>query len=164
MAPITQIFLDYLNPRKIYLWLLLLVILLAAAAYYVVNRNKNKFRERESITNVPNAEGSGDLEIMIFKVDWCPHCKQAETPWGNFKDAYHGKRIGNYVVSCVEYNVTEKDNGEDGYQSYVKAKAVADKYKIDGYPTIKMVKDGQVIDFDAKITTYALEKFVDNMI
>ena len=29
---------------------------------------------------------------------------------------------------------------------------MCDEYKIDGYPTIKMLKDGQTIDFDAKPT------------
>ena len=29
---------------------------------------------------------------------------------------------------------------------------------------IKMIKDGQVIEFDAKVSTFALEKFVDDMV
>ena len=37
-------------------------------------------------------------------------------------------------------------------------------YKIQGYPTIKMVKENKIIDFDAKVTSTALESFVSNMV
>ena len=44
------------------------------------------------------------------------------------------------------------------------AKGYQDRYNVEGYPTIKMLYGNQVIDFDAKITTYSLEKFLDNML
>ena len=38
-----------------------------------------------------------------------------------------------------------------------------EKYNIKGYPTIKMSKYDKTIEFDAKITYSALEKFVQMM-
>jgi hypothetical protein len=34
------------------------------------------------------------------------------------------------------------------------------KYKIEGYPTIKLLKDGQVIEFDSKPTQASLKQFL----
>ena len=33
-------------------------------------------------------------------------------------------------------------------------------YKIEGYPTIKLLKDGQIVEFDAKPTKSNLEQFL----
>jgi thioredoxin-like negative regulator of GroEL len=41
---------------------------------------------------------------------------------------------------------------------------IAKKHKIDGFPTIIMFKDGERIDFDAKITSYSLERFVEDIV
>ena len=38
--------------------------------------------------------------------------------------------------------------------------AAADKYNVDGYPTIKMVKNKKVIDYDAKPELPSLNKFL----
>ena len=43
-----------------------------------------------------------------------------------------------------------------------KNEKLCDKYKIDGYPTIKMLKDGQIIEYDAKPTIENLTKFVES--
>ena len=37
---------------------------------------------------------------------------------------------------------------------------IADKFDITGYPTVKLIKGDQVIDFDAKMTVDSLMQFV----
>jgi hypothetical protein len=37
------------------------------------------------------------------------------------------------------------------------------KFKIDSYPTIKLVKDDLIIDYDAKVTTDNLSQFVNSV-
>jgi hypothetical protein len=37
---------------------------------------------------------------------------------------------------------------------------MVDQYKIEGYPTIKLVKGNQVVDFDAKPTQQSLTQFL----
>ena len=39
---------------------------------------------------------------------------------------------------------------------------MADKYKVDGYPTIKLVKGNQVIEYDAKPTLENLKEFLNS--
>jgi len=137
--------------------MLLLVILLIGVAMYVYSTSKSS---KSQLTDIPNANGrSGEVVVMIFTVDWCPHCKKAKDPWNTFVEGYHNKTFNNYTVKCVEYNLSEVDGVVDEV-----AKSASAKYKVEGYPTIKMVKDGQVIEFDAKVTTYSLQKFLEDMV
>jgi hypothetical protein len=39
-----------------------------------------------------------------------------------------------------------------------------DKYSVEGYPTIKLLKDGQVIEYDAKIDKKTLEQFLNTVL
>jgi hypothetical protein len=39
-----------------------------------------------------------------------------------------------------------------------------DKYKIEGYPTIKLLKDGQVIEYDAKPSKDTLTQFLNTVL
>mgnify|MGYP000589437578 FL=1 len=38
------------------------------------------------------------------------------------------------------------------------------KYEIESYPTVKMVKDKNTIEFDSKISASTLEHFVNSML
>ena len=156
---------NYLNPKKMYFWILLLVILLIVGGVYVYRKNIGKLKNNTERTNVPNASGTGGtVQIMLFTVDWCPHCKKAKDPWEDFVAGYNQKEVNGRRVICQTYNVTEKKSGEPGYKEYVNSKNMADKYNIEGFPTVKMLKDGETIDFDAKITTYSLEQFVEDLL
>lgn len=155
----TAKFFEFLNPKKLSFWLFLLVIALAFGAYRVIKRNAGSHESRQQLKDVPNSTGSGgDIEILFFTVNWCPHCRKAQTPWNDFSNAYNGKKIKGRNVRCMKMDLTE------GNAEYTRSKEYADKYKIEGYPTIKMIKDGQVIEFDAKVTTNALEQFVEDVI
>ncbi len=112
--------------------------------YYVEPRLKPKY--------VPNKEFEGGetatAEIMYFFTEWCPHCKKAKTHWENFKQEFDGKTINNYKIICKEYDCEKNDK-------------VCDEFKVEGYPTIKMLKDNNIVDFDAKPTIENLTKFVE---
>jgi len=95
--------------------------------------------------------GSNQAEIMLFYVDWCPHCKTAKPEWEKVRDAYQGKQVNGYVVTFTELNCTNET---------VEISQMIEKYKIEGYPTIKLVKDDQVIEFDAKPTKDTLTQFL----
>ena len=168
MAPLptqtlTQLFFNYLDPRKFMFWIIFVFILLIAAAVYgyytfylptKFARNYNDLSNKKPIAN--GQGGGGDVLVYFFHVDWCPHCKTAAPEWKTFSDNYDGAEINGYNIRCMN---TECTNDKDP--------AITDmiqKYEIEGYPTIKMVKDGKTIDFDAKVTNGNLEKFVENMV
>jgi thioredoxin-like negative regulator of GroEL len=41
---------------------------------------------------------------------------------------------------------------------------LADKFKIEGFPTIKLVKDGQVIEYDAKPDKDRIKEFLETVL
>ena len=158
-ATITAIFMAWLNPQKMYFWIGFLIILLIAGGVYVYNENISKIKNKNTKKNVSNAAGTGgDVRILFFTVDWCPYCKKAQDPWNDFKTNYHLKTINGRRITCQEYNATE------GSTTVAEATLLIDKYEVKGYPTILMLKDGEKIEFDAKISTYSLERFVADMV
>ena len=38
------------------------------------------------------------------------------------------------------------------------------QYKVQGYPTLKLIKDGQVIDFDSKPTESSIVQFLNSVL
>jgi hypothetical protein len=104
---------------------------------------------------VANATTSDNHAIILFfHADWCPHCKTALPEWVKFKGEYDGKVVNGYTIKCQAVNCTEETSDV--------TKSI-NEYQIDSYPTVKMLKDGQKIEFDSKITQYTLEQFVTTM-
>jgi thiol-disulfide isomerase/thioredoxin len=167
MSSLKSIIVRYFTLNKFGLWILLVVILLILATLYAYNyfflpneRNK-KFKQ---LPNDPAGEsyayGSGkSVNIMYFSVDWCPHCKNSQNDWTNFAANYNNRVIHGYTITCEQIDCTNPKS-----ITPVNVKQYIEKYDIKGYPTVKMVKDGKVIDFDAKVTNTALTKFVENLI
>jgi len=131
-----------------------IIILIGIGIYFyyslVLPKMKPKYKANNEI-KYNSGDGSGVAEIMFFYVDWCPHCKTAKPEWENFKNSVQNTTVNGYIIQCLEINCT---NETAEIESLIK------KYKIEGYPTIKMEKDGQVIDFDAKVTENNLMQFV----
>jgi hypothetical protein len=131
-----------------------LVILLIIVIYYIYTKYFSK-DFGTTIENMENQSGDKAAELMLFHVDWCPHCKTAKPEWDQVKAEYQNKSINGYKVMFNEINCTDETSD--------KIKMI-ETYKIEGYPTIKLVKDNQVIDFDAKPTKETLTKFLNTVL
>ena len=92
------------------------------------------------------------VELMLFSVDWCPHCKTAKPIWEELKTEYKNKPINGYTVLFTDVNCTTETP---------EIEKMISNYKIEGYPTIKLLKDGQVIDYDAKPSKETLIQFLN---
>jgi thiol-disulfide isomerase/thioredoxin len=101
-------------------------------------------------------DGTKQVEMLLFFADWCPHCKAAKPVWSELIHEYETKTINGYHVLFTEVDCTNNDNPE-----IVKK---MDQYNVNGFPTIKLIKDGKVIDFDAKPTKPNLENFLNTMV
>jgi thiol-disulfide isomerase/thioredoxin len=142
------------------------VIAIIAAAvfafilYYVF---KNYIEPLIQTKYKPNAEHessetSGEAKqatIMLFFVDWCPHCKTAKPAWEDAKREYDGKVVNGYKVLFSEVNCTEESP---------EVEAKMNEFGIEGFPTIKMVKDGQIIEFDAKPSKDSISQFINTVL
>jgi len=156
-APIslTQRIMSFFNMKTIGIILILLVMLFLGYYFYqkYVEGKTNFHANRE---NIPKDENSNKTAtIMLFYVDWCPHCKTAKPEWDNLKSEYDGQMINGYTVTFVEYNCTNETS---------EVSELMDKYSIEGYPTIKLIKDNQVIEYDAKPTKTTMEQFLNTVL
>lgn len=95
------------------------------------------------------ADGSSDQAIVyLFKVDWCPHCKTAKPIFEQVKNDYDGKSMNGRTVHFVIVDCEKEPD-------------TADKYKVEGYPTIKMVSGGKVYEYDAKPDYDHIVQFIE---
>ena len=112
--------------------------------------------EKKKFTDVANESPSKTrVDIMLFTVDWCPHCKKAAPEWTAFSDKYNGKILNGYEVHCVQHDCT---NTED-----TKVAQMVSDYNIDSYPTVILFKAGDRYDFDANVKSDNLAKFVESV-
>lgn len=122
-------------------------------SYYLYNQFVSK--KTAFTPNRPVENNNKTAELMMFYVDWCPHCKTAKPEWNSLKEEYEGKQINGYNLLFTEYNCTNETE---------EIEKLMDKYKIEGYPTIKLLKDNQVVEYDAKPTKATMLQFLNTVL
>ena len=139
-------------------WLVIVASLaMIGLGYYVYSKyignstSYNANREQDA----SNSDSNKVATMMLFYVDWCPHCKTAKPEWENLKSEYEGKQINGYTIAFTEYNCTTESAETD---------ELMNRYKIEGYPTIKLIKDNQVVEYDAKPTKSTMEQFLHTVL
>jgi len=105
---------------------------------YVANK---EFTKTDS--NVNN-----QADLYFFYTSWCPHCKSAKPTWEKLKQEVGNSQINGTTVKFIEIDCDE-DPG------------TADKFKVKGYPTIKLVYKNQIIEYDAKPDLDTLKTFLE---
>ena len=154
MAGLIEVITKYIRPYYYHIMVFVVFIIFLTVGIYAYNsiqsQQKNKF------SDVANANRRNrDAIVYFFHVDWCPHCKKALPEWKNFLSKYDNKEINGYRVKCVEKDCTKETSD---------ITELINRYNIDSYPTIKLIKDSSTIDFESKITASSLEKFVNTML
>uniref|UniRef100_A0A6C0HY38 Thioredoxin-like fold domain-containing protein n=1 Tax=viral metagenome TaxID=1070528 RepID=A0A6C0HY38_9ZZZZ len=148
----------------------ILVIFFSIIAYYAYNKyfaSKQNMKPFDNVANANDSAENNSAQIYFFHAQWCPHCQKAYPEWTKFATVTNKKVINGYLVECIEVDCTG-DNG-DGSNEKIEATPhdtaeLISKYNINSYPTIKMIKDGETIDFEAKITENSLQKFVKSVL
>ena len=121
---------------------------------YMAPKLKPAFNANEEKRNGDD-NGNKTAEMLLFYVDWCPHCKTAQPAWNDLKSEYENRTINGYKVIFTEVNCTTES---------AEVEQMMNKYKIDGFPTIKLLKDGQIIEYDAKPTKETMEQFLNTVL
>jgi len=138
-----------------YILIILSLILTVLIIYYYYNSEKNSTVYKANRENISKNSINKIAELILFSVDWCHHCKTAKPEWEKLKAQYEGTQINNYTLIFTEHNCT----GESP-----QIEELMNKYKIEGYPTIKLLKDDQIIEYDAKPTKSTMEQFLNTVL
>ena len=130
-------------------------VLLIIAILWYYNKYIHSAVKRTEVENIENPDSSKQAELILFSVDWCPHCKTAKPIWEELKTEYENNPINGYTVLFTDINCTNETPEIE--------KMIA-TYKIEGYPTIKLLKDGNVIEYDAKPSKSTLTEFLNSVL
>jgi len=135
------------------------VILFGALAlfyyfYYVSAKNKTAYKPNSEQVPLGTSQSS-TAELLFFFADWCPHCKAAKPIWNELKSEYENKTINGYKVIFTEIDCSTET---------AEVEKMVNQYNIEGYPTIKLLKDGQVIEYDAKPSKATLTQFLNTVL
>ena len=112
---------------------------------YVAPRLNPSFRPNKEL--VSEGEDTEGVELYYFYTEWCPYCKKARPIWDKFKQDFDGKPVNGKTVYFKEVDCEKEEK-------------LADKFNIEGYPTIKLVKGNQIVDYDAKPNAKNLKEFL----
>ena len=129
------------------------LLIFSAVAFFVLRNEYNKRKKKElvnAVTNNPDGV-TKQCEMIYFYTTWCPYCKKARPEWDTFKTEWAGKKINGYLITFTEVDCDINET-------------TANRYDVKSYPTIKLIKDGEVYDFDARPTSDSLTQFVVTMI
>ena len=134
--------------------ILFAVIPLLYYFYYILPSLKRQYRPNSE--QVPaGANSDNNAELLFFYADWCPHCKAAKPIWNDLKSDYENKTINGYQVTFTEIDCSEESP---------EVEKLMNQYNVEGYPTIKLLKDGQIIEYDAKPSNENLTKFLNTVL
>jgi thiol-disulfide isomerase/thioredoxin len=138
-------------------WLIISVVLFFIIValfyyfYYVSPNLKPKYNHNSEQGDSQSSNGN-TAELLFFFADWCPHCKAAKPIWNDLKAEYENKTINGYIVVFTEIDCSEET---------AEVEKMMNQYNVEGYPTIKLVKNGEVIEYDAKPSKETLTKFLN---
>ncbi len=135
----------------------LVIVLIVIAVFYLIRNNRmvkegfeSEPMELNNLTEKPNPKG-GDVVIVLFYVDWCPHCVSTKPEWNKLVNKMNNQKVNGNNVNVVACNA-EGSTAE---------KEFANENNIEGYPTIKLIKENDVVDYNGARNVEALEDFIN---
>ena len=146
-----------MNNKFYILLLLFVVILFSCIGYYyyynfVSKKLNSKYVDNKEFVNSNNDEDSKSKEatLYLFYTTWCPYCKVSRPQWDKLKEQTGGVIKNTKII----FREIDCDKNPD----------IADKYKVEGYPTIKLIVNDKIYDYDAKPSTDTLTEFLNSVI
>jgi thiol-disulfide isomerase/thioredoxin len=146
-----------IQPYRNYIIVIVVLIIFISIGAITYNKYGNKI-VRDKIKSDPanTSRQEKEANFMLFTVTWCPHCIKAIPEWDTFSNKFNDTVINGYKIKCTKIDCTDPD--DPIVQSAVQ------KHGIEHYPTMKLMMDENVVDFDAKITSDSLETFSKTML
>jgi len=148
---------SYINitNNSYFFYIIILSLLFIVISYIIFSKfimprflSKNPLNKEIKIIDESNSDR---ISIILFKTEWCPYCKNAQKEW---------KKFENYIKNI---NNSREDN-EKILSSIIDCDEndeLANKYNIQGYPTVKMLHKNKIYDFDAKVNNNNLTEFLN---
>ena len=138
----------------------LVVVLILVGLYFLAQRNnllggglRENFQsqpmELNNLTQKPNP-GANEVVIILFYVDWCPHCVSAKPEWSKLVEKHNNTTVNGKNVKVQACNC----EGSEAEQQ------TANDNSIQGYPTIKLLKNNETVEYNGARNVEAIENFI----
>ena len=143
-----------INDHKYYIigaiLLTILFILISRWCYtkYVAPIINRDFLPNKEMGGGGDVQEGNDIDIYYFYTTWCPYCKKAKPEWDRFKNNITENQIYNrkYNINFFEVDADKQID-------------LAKQYKVEAYPTIKLIKNNKTNNYDAKPDSNHLMEF-----
>lgn len=149
--------------NKKFIIILFVVTVFLAVAFYVYNTyispkiDPDYVPNKEFTTKGEEEDISSDL--YLFTAEWCPYSKKAKPIWNKLKKQYDGKSINHTNLRFIEVDGEKDEKTMENFESkFLNGK------KIEGFPSIYMVKNDQVIEYEAKPNFEILKQFIESVL
>ena len=129
-----------------------LIFVLLIALYYMNTRNisvANNAGLYEPFSNNLEA-GENEVVLVLFYVDWCPHCKNFKPTWEKATKKLNNTTINGNKVRLESVNCEE--DPETGK-----------KYDVEGYPTIMAMTSGGPQEFNGDRSLSGIKEYLNNL-
>jgi thiol-disulfide isomerase/thioredoxin len=124
--------------KKVVLYIFIFFCLVGISIYFIRKKIKPKKVDDEKT-----------CDMLFFYATWCPYSKKSLIEWHKFKSEWNHRKIHGYEMLFQEIDCDVNES-------------MANKYNVEKYPTIKLIKDDSIIDFDAKPTVSTLTQFLNS--
>ncbi len=105
---------------------------------------KAKYISLKKSLNKSMSGGGNKTQILLFKADWCGHCKTFKPTWEALSEKYNTK---------YEFITYDAD----------KEREMFEKYKVDAFPTIIIKKGDELMNYDGERSLEDLTNLFDNL-
>jgi len=148
-----KIFIRNVLTDRSYMLLMFLLVLLFITLLLVIYSNSIKdIISKKHVLNseyINNVNKQDEILLLYFYTEWCPYCKQSMPEINRFEEYIKGE------TGSANYNIILTKIDCD------KQTTIADKYKIEAYPSIKLIYKNKVYDYDAKPNKANLIQFLE---
>lgn len=135
--------------NKKFIIILFVVTIFLAVAFYVYNTYISPQLDPDYVPNREFTDKGEDnkSDLYFFSAEWCPYSKKAKPIWNKLKKQYDDKSINNTHLRFIEMDGEKNEKDMENFENkFLNGK------KIEGFPSIYMVKNDQVIEYEAKPT------------
>ena len=133
---------DNLDKKQLISLSIISIVVIVALGYYLYQcrtKTENFADEIDYINENEEFANNSECTVKFFFADWCGYCQRAKPHFKKFMEQNNGKVLGSNKVNIEMVDLTNSDTEAN--------KAIMDKYNIEGFPTILLIKDGQNIAY-----------------
>ena len=157
------------SPKMIFGIFFLIAVFVGVAVWVYYNYIEPKvnptYTENRELIKDPQVENN--VFLYLFKTSWCPHSKELMKQGGVWQTiTSNPPELDNgFKINFIEIDGDDENRVNKFQEKYFDNPNNDPKKKtIDGFPTIILVKDEQVIEFDANPTVETLTKFLTTVV